>query len=61
LAGYSNREIARQLGIAKQTVKVVFRHLFAQFAIWDGDKRLKLAVQEAQPVCREAFLDCMKE
>lgn len=44
LDGCGNAEIAKQLGMAKRTVKAHFNRLFMRFQIVDGIKRVKLAV-----------------
>jgi DNA-binding CsgD family transcriptional regulator len=43
LQGCNNSEIARQLKIARRTVKAHFNRLFLRFAITGGIKRVKLA------------------
>src|ERR1700681_2218670 len=43
LQGCDNAEIARQLKIARRTVKAHFNRLFSRFAITGGIKRVKLA------------------
>ena len=40
----TNREIARELGIAPRTVKAHLNRMFAKYGITDGVKRVKLAV-----------------
>lgn len=44
LTGCDNQEIADRLGIKRRTVKAAFNRLFIKFQIWDGVKRVKLAV-----------------
>src|SRR5580698_11591840 len=43
LQGCDNSEIARQLKMARRTVKAHFNRLFLRFAITGGIKRVKLA------------------
>src|SRR5215468_10418720 len=43
LQGCDNEEIARQLHMARRTVKAHFNRLFLRFGIADGAKRVKLA------------------
>jgi len=43
MQGYDNAEIARQLKIARRTVKAHLERLFRRFRITDGIKRVKLA------------------
>src|SRR2546423_12054239 len=43
LQGCDNAEIARQLKMARRTVKAHFNRLFLRFGISDGIKRVKLA------------------
>src|SRR6266568_4217297 len=43
LEGCDNDEIARQLKMARRTVKAHFNRLFLRFGIKDGIKRVKLA------------------
>src|SRR6202047_1103008 len=43
LQGCNNTEIARQLKMARRTVKAHFNRLFLRFAITGGIKRVKLA------------------
>ena len=43
LQGCDNAEIARQLKMARRTVKAHFNRLFLRFGITDGIKRVKLA------------------
>src|SRR6185295_7614888 len=43
LQGCDNAEIARQLKMARRTVKAHFNRLFLRFAITGGIKRVKLA------------------
>jgi DNA-binding NarL/FixJ family response regulator len=43
LQGCDNDEIARQLNIARRTVKAHFHRLFLRFGITSGIKRVKLA------------------
>ena len=44
LQGCDNSEIARQLKMARRTVKAHFNRLFMRFAITGGIKRVKLAM-----------------
>jgi DNA-binding NarL/FixJ family response regulator len=44
LQGCDNAEIARQLNMARRTVKVHFNRLYLRFGISDGIKRVKLAM-----------------
>ena len=44
LQGCDNREIAKELNIARRTVKAHFNRLFLRFGIADGIKRVKLAI-----------------
>jgi len=48
LRGYQDSAIAQELGIARRTVKLNMNNLFRKFAIWDGVKRVKLAVLLSQ-------------
>jgi DNA-binding NarL/FixJ family response regulator len=43
LQGCDNAEIAKQLKMARRTVKAHFNRLFLRFGITDGIKRVKLA------------------
>jgi DNA-binding CsgD family transcriptional regulator len=43
LQGCENEDIAKELGIAKRTVKAHFNRMFLRFAITGGVKRVKLA------------------
>jgi transposase len=43
LQGCENDEIAKQLNMARRTVKAHFNRLFQRFGIYDGVKRVKLA------------------
>jgi|HubBroStandDraft_4_1064222.scaffolds.fasta_scaffold898769_3 DNA-binding NarL/FixJ family response regulator len=43
LKGYSNPEIAAELGIVTSTVKARLRSVFLRLGIYDGAKRVKLA------------------
>jgi DNA-binding NarL/FixJ family response regulator len=43
LEGCETTDIARQLGIAKRTVKACFNRLYLRFGITSGIKRVKLA------------------
>ena len=43
LLGCDNAEIARQLNMARRTVKVHFNRLYLRFGITTGIKRVKLA------------------
>ena len=43
LQGCDNAEIARELKMARRTVKAHFNRLFLRFGIHDGIKRVKLA------------------
>src|SRR6202047_4813945 len=43
LSGCDNAEIAKQLKMARRTVKAHFNRLFLRFGITDGIKRVKLA------------------
>src|SRR5437588_4765205 len=43
LQGCDNEEIARQLNMARRTVKAYFNRLFLRFGITTGIKRVKLA------------------
>jgi len=43
LQGCDNAEIARQLKMARRTVKAHFNRLFLRFGITEGIKRVKLA------------------
>lgn len=43
LQGCDNAEIAKELGMARRTVKAHFNRLFMRFQITDGIKRVKLA------------------
>jgi hypothetical protein len=43
LQGCDNAEMAKQLGMAKRTVKAHFNRLFLRFGISGGIKRVKLA------------------
>jgi DNA-binding NarL/FixJ family response regulator len=43
LQGCQNEDIAKELGMAKRTVKAHFNRLFLRFAIVGGVKRVKLA------------------
>lgn len=45
LKGCDNNEIARELNMARRTVKAHFNRLFLRFGITDGIKRVKLAIQ----------------
>jgi DNA-binding CsgD family transcriptional regulator len=57
LAGWSNKEIAHELGIADNTLRQLFRLMYAKFQIaGNGHKRVRLAVQLAQPIPRAALL-----
>jgi DNA-binding NarL/FixJ family response regulator len=44
LLGAVNQDIAKELGMARRTVKAHFNRLFLRFQIHDGIKRVKLAV-----------------
>ena len=44
LQGCDNREIAKELNMARRTVKAHFNRLFLRFGITDGIKRVKLAI-----------------
>jgi DNA-binding NarL/FixJ family response regulator len=44
LDGYQNEDIAKELHIARRTVKAHFNRLFLRFHIQEGIKRVKLAV-----------------
>jgi DNA-binding NarL/FixJ family response regulator len=44
LQGCDNSEIAKELNIARRTVKAHFNRLFLRFGITDGIKRVKLAI-----------------
>jgi DNA-binding NarL/FixJ family response regulator len=44
LEGCDNNEIAKELNMAKRTVKAHFNRLFLRFGITDGIKRVKLAI-----------------
>jgi len=44
LQGCDNAEIAKELRMARRTVKFHFNRLFLRFGITDGVKRVKLAV-----------------
>lgn len=44
LQGCDNAEIAKELHMARRTVKARFNRLFLRFGICDGIKRVKLAV-----------------
>ena len=44
LQGCENNEIAKELNIARRTVKAHFNRLFLRFGIADGIKRVKLAI-----------------
>ena len=44
LRGCDNSEIAKELNMARQTVKAHFNRLFLRFGITDGIKRVKLAI-----------------
>jgi DNA-binding NarL/FixJ family response regulator len=44
LQGCDNNEIAKELNMAKRTVKAHFNRLFLRFGITDGIKRVKLAI-----------------
>jgi DNA-binding NarL/FixJ family response regulator len=55
LQGCDNAEIARELKMARRTVKAYFNRLFLRFGISSGIKRVKLAtllyrMQISQPV-----------
>ena len=43
LQGCDNAEIAKQINMARRTVKAHFNRLFLRFGIHDGIKRVKLA------------------
>ena len=43
LQGCDNAEIARELKMARRTVKAHFNRLYLRFGISDGSKRVKLA------------------
>ena len=47
LQGYSNPEMAKELGIAERTVKLIMNRLFIKAGLGDasGIKRVKLAVK----------------
>ena len=44
LQGCDNNEIAKELNMARRTVKAHFNRLFLRFGIADGIKRVKLAI-----------------
>lgn len=44
LQGCDNNEIAKELNMARRTVKAHFNRLFLRFGITDGIKRVKLAI-----------------
>ena len=44
LQGCDNNEIAKELSMAKRTVKAHFNRLFLRFGITGGIKRVKLAI-----------------
>src|ERR1700733_11903523 len=55
LQGCDNKEIARQLKMAKRTVKAHFNRLFLRFGISGGIKRVKLAtLLYRRQLCSEA-------
>ena len=55
LQGCDNDEIARQLKMARRTVKAHFNRLFLRFGITDGVKRVKLAtLLYRRQLCLEA-------
>ena len=54
-------EIARQLGIAEQTVKVVFRHLFAKFAIVHLDRVWLFNIKIGSTLFPDMILACKFE
>lgn len=43
LRGYSNKDMAAEMGISALTVKLYFNRLFLRYGISDGMKRVKLA------------------
>ena len=45
LLGYSTEEIAKELKIAKRTVKMHLNRMYIRAGITDGIKRVKLAVR----------------
>jgi DNA-binding NarL/FixJ family response regulator len=66
LQGCDNAEIARQLNIARRTVKAHFNRLFLRFSITGGIKRVKLATflyrrQACQEVDSMAIATLMNE
>src|SRR6476661_823087 len=55
LQGCDNAEIARQLNMARRTVKAHFNRLFLRFGISGGIKRVKLAtLLYRRQICSEA-------
>src|SRR5689334_24675744 len=55
LQGCDNDEIARQLNMARRTVKAHFNRLFLRFGITSGIKRVKLAtLLYRRQLCLEA-------
>lgn len=48
LRGYSNREIAKRLGVTERVVKAGMARLFHEFGVSSGIKRVQLAVKLAQ-------------
>ena len=58
LQGCENSEIARQLNMAKRTVKVHFSRLFLRFSITGGTKRVKLAtILYRRQLCSESGIE----
>src|SRR3981189_2945698 len=56
LQGCDNAEIARQLNMARRTVKAHFNRLFLRFGISGGIKRVKLAtLLYRRQLCSEAI------
>jgi FixJ family two-component response regulator len=54
LRGCDNAEIAKELRVARRTVKAHFSRLFLQFGINGGIKRVKLAVLfDRRQACQE--------
>src|SRR5215471_4801482 len=55
LQGCDNAEIAKQLNMARRTVKAHFNRLFLRFGITNGIKRVKLAtLLYRRQLCSEA-------